>query len=158
MEYKFNGKRKTLTIGKYSYTNLSDARNEKELARQLLAHGRDPSIERKKKFLLINMAQGNTFRKITMEWFESKIRSWSLSTRKGILTYFEKDIFPHIGDIEISQITPIEMLNCLKQIENRGGILEVAKKMRQRCTEVFQYALLPKGRRIIQLENCQKPW
>lgn len=140
-DYQFNGKRKTLTIGKYPYISLSDARNEKELAKQLLAHGRDPSVERKKKTLLLNMAQGNTFSKIATEWFESKKRSWSLDTRKVIITYFEKDIFPYIGDMEISQIKPIEMLNCLKQIENRGA-LEIAKKMRQRCAEVFQYAII----------------
>lgn len=140
-DYQFNGKRKTLTIGKYPYISLSDARNEKDLARQLLAHGRDPSIERKKKALLSNIAQGNTFSKITMEWFENRKRSWSLNTRKIMLAYFERDIFPYIGDMEISQIKPIEMLNCLKQIENRGA-LEVAKKMRQRCTEVFQYAII----------------
>ena len=140
-DYQFNGKRKTLTIGKYPYISLSDARNEKELAKQLLAHGRDPAIERKKKALLSNMAQGNTFSTIAMEWFENKKRGWSLSTRKGIINYFEKDIFPYIGDMDISQIKPVEMLNCLKQIENRGA-LEVAKKMRQRCTEVFQYAII----------------
>lgn len=84
---------------------------------------------------------GNTFSKIAMEWFENRKRSWSLNTRKIMLAYFEKDIFPYIGDMEISQIKPIEMLNCLKQIENRGA-LEIAKKMRQRCTEVFQYAII----------------
>lgn len=140
-DYQFNGKRKTLTIGKYPHISLSEARNEKDLARQLLAHGRDPSVERKKKALLSNMAQGNTFSKIAMEWYENKKRSWALNTRKTMLTYFEKDIFPYIGDMEISQIKPIEMLNCLKQIENRGA-LEIAKKMRQRCTEVFQYAII----------------
>ena len=140
-DYSFNGKRKTLTIGKYPYISLSDARNEKDIARQLLAHGRDPSVERKKKALLSNMAQGNTFSKIAMEWYENKKRSWSLNTRKTILTYFEKDIFPYVGEMDISQIKPIEMLNCLKQIENRGA-LEIAKKMRQRCTEVFQYAII----------------
>ncbi|WP_143425999.1 tyrosine-type recombinase/integrase [Gilliamella sp. wkB308] len=140
-DYQFNGKRKTLTIDKYPYISLSDARNEKDIAKLLLAHERDPSIERKKKTLLSNMAQGNTFSTIALEWFENKKRSWSLNTRKGIITYFEKDIFPYIGDMEISQIKPIEMLNYLKQNENRGT-LKVAKKMRKRCTEVFQYAIV----------------
>jgi integrase len=140
-DYQFNGKRKTLTIGKYPYISLSDARNEKELARQMLAHGKDPAVERKRKSLLANIAQGNTFKKITLEWFDTKKRNWSINTREMIIRYFEKDIFPLVGDMDIAQIKPLEMLNCLKQIENRGA-LEIAKKMRQRCTEVFQYAII----------------
>ena len=41
-DYQFNGKRKTLTIGKYPHITSQEARNEKELARQLLAHGKAP--------------------------------------------------------------------------------------------------------------------
>ncbi|OCG58758.1 integrase [Gilliamella sp. GillExp13] len=140
-DYQFNGKRKTLTIGKYPYISLSDARNEKELARQMLAYGKDPAVERKRKTLLANIAQGNTFKKITLEWFDTKKRNWSINTREMIIRYFERDIFPFVGDMDIAQIKPLEMLNCLKQIENRGA-LEIAKKMRQRCTEVFQYAII----------------
>jgi integrase len=140
-DYQFNGKRKTLTIGKYPYISLSDARNEKELARQMLAHGKDPAVERKRKSLLANISQGNTFEKIAIEWFDTKKRNWSINTREMIIRYFENDIFPFIGDMDITQIKPLEMLNCLKQIENRGA-LEIAKKMRQRCTEVFQYAII----------------
>jgi integrase len=140
-DYQFNGKRKTLTIGKYPYISLSEARSEKELARQMLAHGKDPAVERKRKTLLANIAQGNTFKKITLEWFDTKKRNWSINTREMIIRYFERDIFPFIGGMDIAQIKPLEMLNCLKQIENRGA-LEIAKKMRQRCTEVFQYAII----------------
>ena len=140
-DYQFKGKRKTLTIGKYPLLSLTEARQERDLAKSMLAHGRDPSVERKKKTLLSNIAHGSNFSKIAIEWFETKKRSWSLDTRKMITTYFEKDIFPYIGDMEISEIKPIEVLSCLKLIENRGA-LEIAKKMRQRCAEVFQYAII----------------
>lgn len=140
-DYRFNGQRKTLTIGKYPYISLSDAREERELAKKLLAHGKDPSLERKKSAMLANIEQDNTFKKITIEWFDTKKGSWTKNTAEMIIRYFEKDIFPYIGDVAISQIKPIEMLNTLKIIENRGA-LEIAKKMRQRCSEVFQYAII----------------
>lgn len=140
-DYQFNGKRKTLTIGKYPYISLPEAREERELAKKLLEHGKDPSLERKKSAMLANIQQDNSFRKIAVEWFDTKKRNWSLNTRDMIISYFERDIFPLVGDIGISQIKPIEMLTCLKQIENRGA-LEIAKKMRQRCSEVFQYAII----------------
>lgn len=140
-DYQFNGKRKTLTIGKYPYVSLSDAREQKEAAKKMLFDGLDPSLEKKKKVLVSKIANGDTFRSIATEWFNTKKQHWSVTTREAIIKGFEKDIFPLIGDLPISGIKPIEMLNCLKQIENRGA-LEIAKKMRQRCTEVFQYAII----------------
>lgn len=140
-DYQFNGKRKTLTIGKYPYISLPEAREEREIAKKMLAHGQDPSVEKKKGLMLANIEQQTTFQKITMQWFETKKKAWSKQTAGMIINYFQKDIFPLIGACPINQIKPHEMLICLKSIEARGA-LEIAKKMRQRCSEVFQYAII----------------
>lgn len=140
-DYQFNGKRKTLTIGKYPYISLSEARNEKELARQLLAHGKDPSFERKKSALLANVESDNTFKSIASEWHSSKKSTWSKKYANEIISIFERDIFPYIGNEPISKIKPLEMLTVLKAIESRGA-LEIAKKARMRCGEVFRYAII----------------
>lgn len=140
-DYQFNGKRKTLTIGKYPYISLSEARNEKELARQLLAHGKDPSFERKKSALLANVESDNTFKSIASEWHSSKKSTWSKKYANEIISIFERDIFPYIGNEPISKIKPLEMLTVLKAIESRGA-LEIAKKARMRCGEVFRYAVI----------------
>ena len=140
-DYRFNGKRKTLTIGKYPYISLSDARNEKELARQLLSHGKDPCFERKKSALLANIESDNTFKSIASEWHSSKKSTWSKKYANEIISIFERDIFPYIGNEPVSKIKPLEMLTVLKAIENRGA-LEIAKKARMRCGEVFRYAII----------------
>lgn len=140
-DYQFNGKRKTLTIGKYPYISLSEARNEKELARQLLAHGKDPSFERKKSALLANVESDNTFKSIASEWHSSKKSTWSKKYANEIISIFERDIYPFIGNEPINKIKPLEMLTVLKAIENRGA-LEIAKKARMRCGEVFRYAII----------------
>ena len=140
-DYRFNGKYKTLTIGKYPYISLQEARGEREAAKKMLAHGQDPSTEKKKGVMLANLEQETTFQKVALDWFESKKGSWSKQTAGMIINYFNKDIFPYIGNAPINQIKPHEMLICLKGIENRGA-LEIAKKMRMRCSEVFQYAII----------------
>ena len=140
-DYQFNGKRKTLTIGKYPYISLSEARNEKELARQLLAHGKDPSFERKKSALLANVESDNTFKSIASEWHSSKKLTWSKKYANEIISIFERDIYPFIGNEPINKIKPLEMLTVLKAIESRGA-LEIAKKARMRCGEVFRYAII----------------
>ncbi|MDF7671129.1 tyrosine-type recombinase/integrase [Orbaceae bacterium ESL0721] len=140
-DYQIDGKRKTLTIGRYPYISLSEAREEKELAKKLLQQGRDPILERKRSKLLANIDRDNTFGKIAREWFEAKKSSWSPNYWGDIIGILERDVFPTLGNRLINDIKPLEMLAVLKAIENRGA-LEVAKKAKGRCSEIFRYAIV----------------
>ncbi|EHC45213.1 Phage integrase [Salmonella enterica subsp. enterica serovar Alachua str. R6-377] len=40
----------------------------------------------------------------------------------------------------MGEIKPLELLNVLRKIEKRGA-LEKMRKVRQRCSEVFRYAI-----------------
>ncbi len=75
------------------------------------------------------------------EWHKSKADRWSLRYRDEIIDTFEKDIFPYIGHRPISEIKPLELLETLKKLEARGA-LEKMRKVRQRCGEVFKYAII----------------
>ncbi|CZV74957.1 prophage CPS-53 integrase [Enterobacter asburiae] len=54
---------------------------------------------------------------------------------------FNKDMFLYIGKKPIANIKPLESLNVLRRMEIRGAT-ENAKKVRQRCGEVFRYAII----------------
>lgn len=75
-----------------------------------------------------------------------KSPKWSEGYASDIIEAFEKDIFPHIGHRPIADIQPLELLEVLRLIETRGA-MEKAKKVRQRCGEVFRYAIVT-GRAI----------
>lgn len=140
-DYQFNGKRKTLTIGKYPYISLSQARIEREEAKKLIANGKDPALIKKISTYLTDAEKENTFKNIAIEWHQSKMKSWSKGYANEVMTIFEKDIFPFIGNEPVNKIKPLEMLTVLKLIENRGAI-EIARKARMRCSEVFRYAVI----------------
>ncbi len=53
---------------------------------------------------------------------------------------FKNDIFPYVGTRPVGEIKPLELLNVLRKIEKRGA-LEKMRKVRQRCSEVFRYAI-----------------
>lgn len=53
---------------------------------------------------------------------------------------FQNDIFPYVGERPIGEIKQLELLNVLRNIEKRGA-LEKMRKVRQRCSEVFRYAI-----------------
>src|SRR3546814_2192447 len=52
----------------------------------------------------------------------------------------ERDVFPAIGKFPIADLTPPMILKVLRAIETRGSI-ETAKRIRQRISAVFVYAI-----------------
>lgn len=57
-----------------------------------------------------------------------------------VLTSMERDVFPAIGALPIGEIDAPMLLDLLRKVERRGAI-ETAKRLRQRISSVFSYAL-----------------
>ncbi|CNI59011.1 tyrosine-type recombinase/integrase [Yersinia intermedia] len=141
MKYRYAGKEKMLSIGVYPDTPLAEARQKRDEARKVLAADGDPAEVKKTEKLAQKLAVENTFEAIAREWHKSKADRWSLRYRDEIIDTFEKDIFPYVGKRPITEIKPMELLETLKRMEKRGA-LEKMRKVRQRCGEVFRYAIV----------------
>ncbi|CNE01706.1 tyrosine-type recombinase/integrase [Yersinia intermedia] len=141
MKYRYAGKEKMLSIGVYPDTSLAEARQKRDEARKVLAADGDPAEVKKTEKLAQKLAVENTFEAIAREWHKSKADRWSLRYRDEIIDTFEKDIFPYVGKRPIAEIKPMELLETLKRMEKRGA-LEKMRKVRQRCGEVFRYAIV----------------
>lgn len=141
MKYRVMGREKLLSIGVYPDISLAVARQKRDEARRALAQGNDPGAIKKAEKQAKKIAAENTFEAITREWHKAKADRWSLRYRDEIIDTFEKDIFPYIGLRPIAEIKPLELLETLKRMEKRGA-LEKMRKVRQRCGEVFRYAII----------------
>lgn len=141
MKYRFAGKEKRLSFGVYPDVSLANAREKREAAKKILAAGNDPSEVKKAEKLAQKQLTENTFEAIAREWHTSKADRWSIRYRDEIISTFESDIFPFIGKRPIAEIKPMELLDTLRRMEKRGA-LEKLRKVRQRCGEVFRYAII----------------
>ncbi|MHA1053412.1 tyrosine-type recombinase/integrase [Enterobacter mori] len=141
MKYRFVGKEKMLSFGVYPDVSLADARQKRDEARKVLAAGGDPGEVKKADKLAQKLSTENTFEAIAREWHRQKADRWSLRYRDEIIDTFEKDIFPYLGRRPIAEIKPMELLETLRRLEKRGA-LEKMRKVRQRCGEVFRYAIV----------------
>lgn len=141
MKYRFLGKEKRLAFGVYPEVTLAEAREKRDEARKLLASGSDPAEVKKIAKAAQQENAENTFEAIAREWHKSKADRWSLRYRDEIIDTFEKDIFPYIGKRPIAEIKPLELLETLRKMEKRGA-LEKMRKVRQRCGEVYRYAII----------------
>ncbi|CNJ28642.1 tyrosine-type recombinase/integrase [Phytobacter diazotrophicus] len=141
MKYRFNGKEKRMAFGVYPTVTLAQARALRDEAKKKLAEGIDPSTAKKEEKLVRDVQLNNTFQTVALEWHATRAGRWSEGYASDILEAFNKDIFPFIGQQPINEIKPLVLLNVLKRMESRGAT-EKAKKVRQRCSEVFRYAIV----------------
>ena len=141
MKYRFNGKEKRMAFGVYPAVSLAQARALRDEAKKKLAEGIDPSFAKKEEKLVRDVQLNNTFQAVALEWHGTKVSRWSEGYASDIIEAFNKDIFPYIGQQPVNEIKPLVLLNVLRRMESRGAT-EKARKVRQRCSEVFRYAIV----------------
>lgn len=139
--YRFDGKPKMLSLGIYPTISLTVARQKRDEAKKLIASGINPSNVRKEEKLARQGRIDNTFERIAREWYEKRVDRWSESYGEEMMTTFEADVFPFIGHRPIAEIKPMELLEVLSKLDVRGAT-EKLRKVRQRCGEVWRYAIV----------------
>ncbi len=73
MDYRFDGKRKTLALGVYPDTSLKDARDKRDTAKKQIIDGIDPSENRKAAKQSKNLNAANSFEVVAREWGQKKV-------------------------------------------------------------------------------------
>lgn len=141
LKYRIDGKEKVLAIGVYPTITLAEARKKRDDAKRQLSDGVDPNKIKKDKKRDSKFEGSNTFKNIALEWYEGRKDRWSEGYRDDMMEAFENDVFPYIGDRPIAEIKPLELLEVLSIMEKRG-VTEKLKKVRQRCGEVWKYAII----------------
>lgn len=140
MDYRFDGKRKTLSIGAYPAVSLSDARIRRQAAKVQLAQGIDPCSHKQAVKAASRAENENAYEVVAREWYAKHAPGWSESNSVRTLARQENDIFPILGSKPVSQITAPELLAVLRRIEARGAI-DTAHRTLQDCSRIFRYAI-----------------
>lgn len=77
LQYRFDGKQKTLALGVYPEISLADARQRRDEAKRQIANNIDPSEQKKLEKIERKSAVNNAFQAVTLEWHEYKKPNWS---------------------------------------------------------------------------------
>jgi hypothetical protein len=134
LDYRFEGKRKTMSLGVYPAVSLVEARARRDDARKTLGDGRDPCAEASVKKV------GSTLRVIAEEWFERRSPGWAPSHASKVRIRLDNDLLPWLGDKEISQVTAPQMLTALRRVEARGAV-DTAHRCLQYLQAIGRYAV-----------------
>ena len=128
------------TIGEYPAITLSDARKEREWAREQVKLGYNPTDVRKRQKQQRVVEASNTFKLVAMAWIQGKSHTWKLATKEQVESFLAVNAYPAFGDRAIREVTAYEILAMLRDMEKRGAISS-AIKVRQWCSAIFCYAV-----------------
>ena len=143
MKFRHGGSEKKLSFGAYPQLSLRDARKMRDDARELLAEGKDPSLEKQREKLGASALAENTFTSIANEYCRKRRRdgdrAWAPATAARC-EYLLGLLGNSIGKMPIHEIEPIDALAAIRKIEKRGK-LESARRTLQLAGAVFRYAV-----------------
>lgn len=139
-DYRFAGKRKTLSMGVYPDVGLKDARERRDIARKQLANEIDPGATRKATKAAKTERAANSFEVICREWLEHKRSTVEEAQYLKAKARLEKDVFPWMGGRPIAEITAPEILTVLRRIDDRGARY-TAHKAKSEISQCYRFAI-----------------
>ncbi|WP_078083879.1 tyrosine-type recombinase/integrase [Microbulbifer mangrovi] len=138
--FRLHEKRCDLALGIYPDVGLAEARRARDEARKHVAAGVDPrDVKRARKESALETAR-NSLAAVSEEWFAAKMAHLSKSSKERARRALDSDLLPYLGKRPIAEITPPEVLRCLRRIESRGA-LETAHRVKRVASQVFRFAV-----------------
>lgn len=148
-KYRFGGKEKKMTLGKYPEVSLADARNHRSKAKQLLANGVDPMALRKetKEQEKVELAEATveeperlTFGVLTWKWFEWWKKKRNAKYAKNVKVRLEGDVIAKVGTKLPEEITRMEWVQLTQEVDARGA-RDIAKRNLQFVRAIYDWGM-----------------
>jgi len=140
LKFRFANKEKKLSLGLYPELSLKEARRLRDEARSELALGIDPARRKQEEKAAARLGAENSFEAVAEEFLEKREKEGLAETTLSKNRWFLSQLRPSIGRLPIAEITPREILQALKKVENAGK-RETANRMRAFASRVFRYAI-----------------
>ena len=152
LNYSFQGKRKTISLGVYPDVSLKQARIKAQLCQKQLSEGVNPSQERKKDKQIVQKAiedeqrlvdgipLENSFTEVSQNWLAGYEKTVAPSTFNKVARRIEKHVLPYLGNKPIAEIKAPDVLELVLPIAKRQTV-ETAHRVLNHCHRVFKYAV-----------------
>lgn len=139
-KYRIRGKEKLFSFGSYPEISLAQARSARDAQKQIKDGGKDPSMVRKQAQLKANFLDSDTFKAVAQDWYANMNAPWSRHYAVREQRNLEKDLYPDLGALRMSEIEPPQLLAVLRKVEERGSF-DVAHRVLATARSVCKYAV-----------------
>lgn len=137
-DYRINGRRETLTIGRYGPAGigLAEAREKLSEAKKLISIGESPAL--KKQQSKKEVAKSLHFHEYEKQWRQT----WKVadSTKALRLSIMDKEVLPKFGNRTLKEITHTDLRLLCEEIRDRGAP-STALNVRHLVKKVFEFAI-----------------
>lgn len=138
--YRFQKRGQTLTLDRYPELSLAQARLERAELDKIRRSGVDPRTARQQAKTAQADADAATFERIARRWHVQQQHMWTPKHASNIMRGLEREVFPHLGSLPITQIKAgLVLASVLQPIEQRGAI-DRAHRTCQRISAIFEFA------------------
>ncbi|MET3662133.1 tyrosine-type recombinase/integrase [Aquamicrobium ahrensii] len=138
-DYRLNGRRETVIIGRYGRTGISLARAREKLieAKLMIQDGISPALEKRREKRRIKEAK--SFGEFGERWLQDA--RMADSTRAMRRTVFERDILPTFRNRLLNEILPEDLRAMCEKVKARGAPA-TALHVRDIVKLIFAFAIL----------------
>ena len=152
-DYRINGRRETLTIGRYGYggISLAAARGKLLQAKQLLRDGISPALQKRRE-----KARGpetKTFGDHATQWlYGATMAESTRAMRKSVLN---RDILPNFSKRLLSEVRAEDLRALCMRVKDRGAPA-TAIHVREIVKQIYGYAFMERKWPILQTRSVQR--
>jgi integrase len=139
LKYRINGREQLCSLGEFPTVGLASARAGRDKLKAQLAEGSNPVTERRIARAARAAASEGTFEVVAEAWLEKQRRGWSAIHYETSKRALERDVFPVIGKLPVSDITPAMVAQAIEAIANRGA-RDTAGKVLWNVSRIFRLA------------------
>jgi integrase len=119
LRYRFAGRMRELTLGRYPERNLEAARKLALKERARIADGVDPLALRRKEKLALSRAK--SFQELAADYMLRAAPDLAQTSQDEARRYLKKDLLPHLGSLRIEEVTGAEIVHMVEQVAKRSA-------------------------------------
>ena len=139
LDYRMNGRRETVTLGRYGAAGISLARAREKLidAKRAITEGRSPAQEKQREKRRLKEAK--SFGEFAERWFqEGRMADSTKAMRRAI---YERDLLPKYRNRLLTEITAEDLRALCAAVKERGAPA-VAIHVRDIVKQIYGFAIL----------------
>ncbi len=146
LKYRFNGKEKRISLGVYPSISLQEARKQRELLKEQIAHGIDPAQERKEEKLTQKQEQDR--QKHTFEWLTNEYFNHETKTNKKLSEDYlaklkrrvVKHCYPTLRSMNITSIARADIKAIFTELRDKGHN-ELGRRVFLQIRQILAYGV-----------------
>ncbi len=147
LRYRFGGKPRELTIGRYPENTLARARELATEARARIQQGVD--VAREKQKASIERAAAKTLRELATDYMEKAFPGLAANTIKQRRHHIEDVILPKLGNLAAREVGTADVVSLIEAVGN--GSINVAELVFTAASEIFKHGV---ARHVVTTNPC----